>query len=465
MSKWFAKEPRSIAIFILTCANRWGKSVEISCIQLWFLFYKVGIPESEGGEWLKTEYRTANIAPHSALTEPVFKTMHQILTSSFSIRDPKTGRMTVNQCLVEWWYLKDRTLNTPPYKMFFDNNSYIEHRSLGADQGDSLQGKPFGLITYDEGGRSDHLKDEMDDSLLARLFDMQGPLMVLSTPSINSKSNLDYYQLYQRGILGAENTYTMTGSLRDNEFFSEEQIQAQYDLLKDNPLRDQMLEGKFVFGGDALFPLESVLAAQDESLNDGVRYEEGHRYVFGTDTAIGSDEMVHYVIDVTSKPWRIVRFLAAKGNSKSPQMHLNDYLDLLEPYYKGDNMWGMLETWNGESIRFYMDLPAWLQSITETYGSWGPTKRATDNQNEVKARPNNSKKSDMLISLKKTLSEGNLKIPKNNTKLANQLSIYQENDKKLDTDHVMALALAVHKARAMDALNTTETIHWESISW
>ena len=273
-----------MSIFILTCANRWGKSVEISVIQLWFLFYKVGVPNSDPNSWLKTEYRTANIAPHSALTEPVFKTMHQILTNSFSIRDPKTGQMHTNECLIGFWYLKERTLNTPPYKMFFDNNAYIEHRSLGADQGDALQGKPYGLITYDEGGRSDHLETEMNDSLLARLFDMLGPLMILSTPSLSSKSNLYYYQLYQRGILGVEHTYTMTGSLKDNEFFSEKQIQAQYDLLKDNPLRDQMLEGKFVFGGDTLFPLEDILKAQDASLDDGIRYEEGHKYVFGTDT-------------------------------------------------------------------------------------------------------------------------------------------------------------------------------------
>ena len=80
---WFNKTPKAVSIFILTCANRWGKSVEISVIQLWFLFYKVGVPNSDPNSWLKTEYRTANIAPHSALTEPVFKTMHQILTKSF----------------------------------------------------------------------------------------------------------------------------------------------------------------------------------------------------------------------------------------------------------------------------------------------------------------------------------------------------------------------------------------------
>lgn len=451
-------------IFILTCANRWGKSVEISVIQCWFLFYKIGVPDGDQDSWLKTEYRTANIAPHSALTEPVFKTMHQILTSSFSIRDPKTGRMKTNECMIEWWYLKDRTLNTPPYKQFFDNNSYIEHRSLGADMGDALQGKPFGFITYDEGGRSDHLQEEIDNSLLARLFDMQGPLAILSTPSISSKSNIYYYQLYKKGLVGLDDIHTMIGSLKDNEFFSPEQIQAQYDLLKDNPLRDQMLEGKFVFGGDTMFDHEKVLAARDKDLNDGVPYEEGHRYCFGIDSAIGSDEMVYTMLDITEKPYRLVNKIACKGNSKSPTTHMYDLVNFVNSYYREaeSNMIGMLETWNGESVRVYHDMPPWLQLITETYGSWMPDKLKTDNANELKPNPNNSKKADMLISLRKLLDAGELKIPENDVILVDQLAIYREEDAKLATDHVMSLALAAH--RANEAVPVSE-IAFQSWEW
>lgn len=426
------------------------------------MFYKIGLPEGDELAWRKTEYRTANIAPHSALTEPVFKTMHQILTSSFSIRDPKTGNIITNQCLIEWWYLKDRTINTPPYKQYFDNGSYIEHRSLGSDQGGALQGKPYGLITYDEGGRSDHLRSEIDDALLARLFDLQGPLMILSTPSIESKSNLDYYQLYQDGLVGLSNTYTMTGSLRDNTFFSEEQIQAQYDLLKDNPLRDQMLEGKFIFGGSTLFDTQSIVDAQDVELNDGIRFEHGHTYVIGIDTAIGADEMVYDVLDISKKPYRRVRTIACKGNSKSPQMHLNDFMDLFDSYNQEDKVFVLLETWNGESVRFYMDLPPQVQSVTRCYGAWQPKKMTSDNSNPLKPRPNAAKKADILVSLKKVLSARELKIPKNDEKLKQQLSIYREDDKGLPTDRVMALAMACWLA---NELSQAPVLAWQSIEW
>lgn len=451
-------------INILTCANRWGKSTFIACLQLWYLYYKIGIKESseDDGSWEKVEYRTANIAPHSANTEAVFKAIHQIMTSTFSITNPVTGKMRTNDCIIEWFYLKDRTLNTPPYKQFFAFNQYIEHRSLGGDQGDSLQGKPYGLITYDEGGRSNHLELEISGGILPRLFDWSGPLHILSTPDSNSKSSLYYYSLYQDGLAGVHNTLTMTGSLRDNTFFTPEQIQEQYDLYKDDPLADQVLEGKFVFGGDTLFDNESILDARDHSLDDGVRKVDGHKYVIGIDTAIGSDEMVYVVLDITAKPYQLVRMIAVKGNSKSPQMHLYDLLDLVDTYWNHvDNLYILLETWNGESVRFYMDLPSEVASITQTYGSWQPNRIAVQNDNPIKPKPNAAKKADILISLRKLLSARELKIPYNQ-KLIDQLAIYREDDSHLQTDRVMALALATQRATQVEELAPN---NWVSIEW
>lgn len=437
-------EDKNYRIFVLTCANRWGKSVTIACLHCWFDFYKIGLSGDDTETWEKTTYRTANISPHSANTEAVFKTIHQILTSSYTIQDPKTHKLRTNQCQISWWYIPERTINTPPYKQFFANNSYIEHRSLGGDQGDSLQGKPFGLITYDEGSRSDHLEMEMNDAILPRLMDWQGPFCILSTPSQESKSNLYYYKMYKNGLVGLEKTYTQTGKLEDNEFLSKEQIAAQYDLFKDSPLAAQVLGGEFIFGGSTLFSLEAIVDAQDASLNDGILYEEGHRYDIGTDTAIGSDEMVHSVLDTTQKPFRLVRQPAAKGNSKSPQQHQNDFVNLCEAYSNEDrgNIKHALETWNGESVRFYLDLPEWIKLKTKCYGSWQPDRRRSENQNPSKPRTNAIKKADLLLSLSKLLEARELKLPATAQKLLEQLSWYREDDSKLQTDRLMSLALA-----------------------
>lgn len=455
---------RKARINLLTCANRWGKSSLISCLHIWYLFYKFGIPEPiddrSQDAWEGTEYRTANIAPHSALTEPVFKAIHSIMTSNFLFTDSKGTR--TNECLIGWFYLPEKTLNTPPYKQFFDNNSYIEHRSLGSDQGDSLQGKPYGLVSYDEGFRSNHLQNEVDDAILPRLADWQAPLHILSTPNQNSRSSLYAYHMYQDGLIGNNSTYSQEGSLRQNTFFNKEQIEAQYDLFKDNPMARQVLNGEFIFGGDTIFPVDDIEAARDKDLNDGVRYQDGHRYVMGIDTAIGRDEIVYTVIDITTEPWAVVWIEAVRGNSRSPQMHLNALCNLVDNYLDERNFSILLETWNGESVRFYHDLPPYIKAITRTYGAWQPDKRSSDNNNPIQNKTKLIKKADLLVVLKKALADRKLKLPSGNTELFEQLQIYREDDKGLPTDRVISLALATWLAD--DAIKSAQPV-WQSVEW
>lgn len=450
--------------FILTPCNRFGKSTMVAVLQLWYLFHKFGLTPGNREAWAKTEYRTANIAPAYALTEPVFKYIDQIMTSRFPINLPD-GRLITNKCQIEWFYLADKTTHTPPRLQYFANNSYIEHKTMGSDSGDSLQGKPYGIITYDEGGRSSHLEEEISGNIMPRLFDWNGDLHVPSTPDQYSVSLLTHYEMYQDGLHDRNQTYTQEGSLKENTFFTPEQIKQQYRLYKNDPMAPQILEGKFVFGGDNIFNANDIMDAEDESLNDGVRRQPNHKYVIGIDTAISSDEMVYSVLDFTEEPFRLVRMMACKGNSKSPQMHLNDLIDLFHSYKDPEkaNIWILLETWNGESARFYMDMPYELQAVTTCYGSWQPTKTTvTDNKNKAPNSTKNVKKADMIVVLKKLLSEKRLKIPKNNIKLSQQLSIYKENDDRITTDRTISLALAAWMAenKKFKVVNK-----WKPITW
>lgn len=455
---------RKTRLNVLVPGNRWGKSSLIACLQLHYLFYKIGIAEGDRKAWFKSEYRTANIAPHSAQTEAVFKAIHQILTSSYAIKTP-TGLVT-NKCLIEWFYVRSRTINTPPYKQVFANNSYIEHRSLGQDQGDALQGKPYGLITYDEGGRSHHLKSEVMSNIMPRLADWMGPFHLLSTPDKDSPSILYHHELYKNGLAGINSTYTQEGSLRENLLFGAEQIAEQYKIFENDPTGPQVLDGKFLTGGDNLFSIEDIEAAQDEELDDGVLYQEGHSYVIGTDTAMSTDEIVHTVLDTTDLKitktgtshniegqCRLVRMVASTGNSKSPQQHVNDFIDLFNTYNQNHTVSHMLETWNGESARFYLDLPYEIQAATTCYGSWQPEARVTDNKNKVKKKSQSIKKADILIAAQKLFAAHAIKIFKQDPNrhpdgadLAEQLFIYKEDDKNLPTDRVISLCLAAYLA-------------------
>lgn len=448
--------------FVLSCANRWGKSALIACIQLWYLFYKFGVKTESDKDWFSIEYRTANIAPTSKLTQPVFKAMKAIMTNTYPIRDQLTGVTKTNKHQLPGWFLEDKTINNPPYKLFFANNSYIEHLSLMGNKGDSLQGLPYGIITYDEAARSDHLQIEIDDSILGRLLDWTAPMHLLSTPSQSSASLLYYKDLYDEGLVGLNQSYTQTGDIYENEFMTKDQIDKQVSMLEDNPLKDQMLRGEFVFGTMTIFPTQDILDALTESLNDGERYTEGHKYVIGVDTAIGNDEMVYTVLDVTSKPYRMVWMEAVKGSVRSPQMHLNALCNLVDSYRDNDNIEMVVETFNGESARFYEDLPPYIKAFTHTYGSWQPSKIRTDNDNPAPNRTAQIKKADILVALKKILSAHEILLPKHNYELIKQLNIYKEDDKRIPTDRVISLALAAWLAEDNSRVIAPA---WTSVSW
>lgn len=462
---------RQTKINLLTPANRWGKTALVSCLQIWFLFYKRkfhGTISEDNLAWVKSEYRTTNVAPHSALTEPVFKAIHAILTSSYPIPDGRGG-LTTNKCQVEWWYLRNKTLNTPPYKQFFDNNSYIEHRSLSGAQGTPIEGKPYGLITYDEGGRSKHLQDELEGTILARLFDWDGVFHMPSTPDKTSPSILYHYKMWQDGVSHVNQTYAQEGSLTENTFFSPEQIQSEFDLYAGNPLAEQRLHGKFSFGGDTVFPVPDILACSTDDLNDGLRPEEGHRYTLGIDTAISKDEMVYTILDATEKPFKLVRLEAIKGNQRSPQMHLNKLLDLIQLYGSDGNLQILLETFNEGSARFYLDLPPYVQGMTICYGTWQPDNRHIKMDNPEPNAGRAIKKADLLITLQKLLASHELRIPSHEnsyseraTSLVQQLSVYREADTKLPQDRVISLALAAYQA---EIALPSEAIEYQSWSW
>ena len=439
--------------FLLSCANRWGKSAVVAILQLWTLFNKFGIT-AEGDSWFSIEYRTANVAPRADLTEPVFKAMQAIMTSAYPIKD-KDGKMTTNKCQIEWFFQEDRTINSHPLKLFFTNNSYIEHLTLGNNQGDNLQGKPYGLITYDEAPRTDHLEMELDNSILGRLLDWTAPLHLLGTPDQNSASLLYYHDLYEEGLAGLNSSYTQEGSIYENDFMTDEQIREHERMLDGNPLKDQMLHGKFIFGNQNVFDTQEIMSAQDESLNGGIDYEDGHKYVIGVDTAVGSDEMVYTVIDSTEKPFRMVNHISCKGNSKSPQLHTDDFVRLVDKYRNGNNMDILIETWNGESMRFFDDLPPYIKAISLTYGSWQPSRIRTENKNPRQTKTKAIKKADLFVVTRKLLAAKEIKIPKDNYELSKQLSIYKEDDTKLPTDRVISFCLACWLAESNQTRNQT----------
>lgn len=438
--KWLQRKSKKINI--LTPSNRWGKTVVTAIKHIHKNFYKIGIGRGNQAGWEGLEYRTANISPSASNTEAGFKAIIQILESRFPIPQ-EDGSVVNNNCLIGWFEIKERRLNSAPYLIKFSNNASIEFRSMGADKGDSLQGKPYGYISYDEGGRSDHLETEIWDNILPRLADWNGELDIPSTPDSNSPSILYHYQIYTSGLVPDDLIYyTQKGSIDDNEFLRQDIRDAQIKLYENTPSGPQVLRGEFVFGGSAIFPIAEIVKGMDDALINGIPYTPGHRYMLSIDTAIGADDRVYNMLDWTD-PYNImlVRKKFAKGASMSPQMHTQECQELFDSYNKGNSVRIMLETFNGESARFYMDLPEYMKSVTKCYGTWQPPSLDP----KVAKKRRSVKKTDIIISLRKAISGFVLTFSSRDAELKQQLSIYREDDTKLPQDHVISLALGIYE--------------------
>lgn len=453
------RKGRKTKIWVLVPGNRWGKSVTLAILHIWHCTYKIGLARGDAEALAKGAYATANISPHSDTTKPVFDAIIQIMTSSFVIkRRDKTAKS--NKCLLGWLLMPERIRNSTPYYIPFSNNSEILFRSTGEDKGDSIQGKSFGYISDDEGGRDKHLEYVMTSNVLPRLGDLGGWFDLVSTPDQKSPSILYHMDMFEKGKRGEPGYYAQEGDASENHYLPADYVSSMIDLYKGDPIIDQVLYGKFVFSGDAFYKGPTILAAKTDKLNGGLVYEAGRSYVVSVDTSMGEDEMVYTVLRAPlgdEIKWKLARQVSCKGNSKDPMVHMSDFEALVGQYRRGSNLKIIVETWNGESGRFCLDMPYDLRAITTTYGSWTfPGRQKLEaNKNPKMLKP------AILLALRKMLSNEWLEIPNEST-LIKQLSIYREDDTNIPTDRVISLALGCWLATdgAIKHNNQAEDVNW-----
>lgn len=420
---------------VLVPGNRFGKTVVLAVRHIWHNFYKIGIPQGDGPDWSRAEYATAALGPNSEVVELDCDTIKLIMTSSFKIsREGEPIRM--NHCRLTWYILLDKCRNSAPYFIQFKDNSSVEFYSGSDDKFGKVQGRKYGYGSYDEGGRSHHLQYELESNLFPRFGELNAPLDIASTPDQRSPSLRYHYDIFNKGLRKEQGFRSFTGSAYDNVYLPKSYFDRVEKQLEGNPIRDQVIEGKFIFGGISYFMADDISACTSDR-REPAPYRDGHKYTIGVDTAMGSDEMVYTVLDDTYDKKTLAAQLAAQGSSKSPQLHMDDFQQLVDRYWHGRNLKILLETWNGDSAHFYQAMPQHYRSITRCWGSWQPNGIMPEAARAMKR----IQKEEILIALRKLLAMRNIILP-NEQELLDQLSLYREDDKNLKTDRVISLALA-----------------------
>jgi hypothetical protein len=275
-------------INILIPGNRFGKSVVSAMRHAHHCMFKKGLRPDGKHTWLNAPYETISVAYSADQAQIVFDEV-KILA-----RHPAIAP-----------FIK-RIYTTPFPRVVFFNGAVLHCRSAH-DDGKYIDGHGYRYVSIDEAGYfGQDLKKLINGVILMRLAG-GGMLDLIGTP----KGFGDLYWYANRGLRGVEGYYTQRGSIFDNPHLSEEDIKVRDRLLEqaDPRLRQQVLYGAFVSDEGLAFTEDQLEQAFDKDLPAHQPCREGHQYVQAWDLGRRGDWTVGVTFDMSVEPWEMVDYV------------------------------------------------------------------------------------------------------------------------------------------------------------
>jgi len=270
----------------LVPGNRWGKSTIIAEKHIWACISKHGLKAKTKAEWKAAEYETISVAMSADQAAIVFKEAKKLLKDS-------PLRVLV------------KAMRSTPFPHIIFANGAVFHCRSAHDDGKYIDGHAYRYLSIDEAGWIPNLKSLMTNVIVMRLAG-GGEIDLIGTP----KGYNDLYFYYERGQRGTPGYYSQRGSIYDNPYLPREDIEMRDRLLAsaDPKIRKQVLEGEFVDFSGLAFTRDQRDNAFDPHLEHYEGYIPGHRYWAAFDLGRQTDFTVGIVLDVTTKPWKVVSF-------------------------------------------------------------------------------------------------------------------------------------------------------------
>ncbi|MEX2052956.1 MAG: hypothetical protein WD898_01875 [Candidatus Paceibacterota bacterium] len=431
---------------ISSIGNQSGKTVGIAIKHIWFNKYKIGM-ELDEKMITMAHYATLNISPHSRQTKACYQHVKDILSGQFIIDEEGKKRLNVLSPLMRDFLTGD---NVNLGELRFANKSIMYSVPTGADQASSLAGAQFGYISYDECSQSLHLKEELGAKILSRLIKYGVCLDLIATPEVDSPSHQYYLHIVRMGIKGIQGWWALTNmGMDDNRFIPKEQRErAKASLLAtDKKKYRQVLKGEFITSGKRFFDANEIENLW--RLTGKIHCRPHHKYLLIADWGMSDtgDKSVFIILDYTSFhiDGRIDLVNHEEIQGGSPQMQFSLLRTLYEQYtwYDEDGITAHFPI-------FVMDAEA-LGGVVIKKLLVALRPRAFDIDKDV-----------ALIETKNAMSKGrdyvesevDGAILERNPdygilrsyyidELNEQLGSYHLEDKKLETDYVMALMMGV----------------------
>lgn len=428
--------PRYITT-VVSAGNRAGKTLAMAVVCIHHALYKLGVKSPVAGDqdsyrqWLDAPYEWYHVGIQQETAELVFREIETILGGAHPAQ--KGRGCGISRDLGKVIETNKKYRGEYPWIKFHPiiGGASIHFRTT-QDRAKALLGKDMNGISFDEAAFEPHLVMIYQEVLNLRRLSTGGPLHFIGTPSEGIN---DYSELWEKG--NPENParddkfISFRLSTRDNIGYGLTQENFDDVIRQQAPyLIPQNIDGYFIEARDAFFWSQSILAAYKTS-EDEAKPIRNHRYVQGVDPGISHDATWAITLDTTERG----KLKGVRIRKRGGKQSISSVVNMVR-----------------EGHLLYSQDGAFCTTIVDSTGLGG---RLFQQEFSI-IRPlrgfdfggTKSKKVELLNDLKAVIDKGQIEFPIGGAwdELKRQLLIYRLEDKKLEQDAVMALAIAVRHA-------------------
>ena len=355
-----------------------------------------------------TRYRTLNVAITQDQAELV---QDEIL------------RLIQNSPLLRGWLIAD-SVKFPHAKIRYTNGAFTEFKTT-KKKGESIEGKEYGYISVDEVALELYLEFIRDKILLPRLRAWKDSQIDYgATP----KGYTAFYRIIED--IKRKGGYIRGGTSYENPYI-DHTLLDYYTSTWSQAKIDQVIFGKFIDTADMMFASRVA-----KLFDDNLQFEEvdkGRKYIEGWDLARGrkktADQTVGFRIDCSLKPHRIVKNWAFQLPwTEKERENINVESGKV---VERSSIEREIRTAQYESgARVFLDSTGVGDTL---YGIVQDIAKPVDFRGGHK---------DVILDHLQAVIDADLLRSPYIAQLADEMTTYQREDSQLDTDYLMALAIA-----------------------
>jgi hypothetical protein len=414
----------------LASGNRAGKTLVLAVVVFHSTFYKLGIPIND--EWSRRPYAWYHLGSEGKMAWLVHSDLQKLFTGSHAAQMGR-GCPLIDELgpIVQWD--KKWQGEYPWVKVRAEFGGGELHFRHTNEKAKALLGLDMNGISFDEAAFELYLTEIRSEVLHLRRLATGGPIYWVSTGTEGYNAFAD---LWLEG--DPENprrhprSLSLRMSTRDNIGFGI--TKSAFDALVatyDSRMIPQNIDGYFIESLEAYFNAESVNAIFDAELKVEEPPQRGHRYENGVDPGISADATWSIVVDYTNRAkMRGVRAVKRAGKQQLPAV-----VNMVR-----------------EGHLLYSQDGAFCETVVDSTGMGGKMYRQEFSiirpLREFDFAGTKAKKLELLADLRTVIDRREIELPSDGNwrDVRRQLLGYKLDDKKIEQDAVMTLAMAVRRA-------------------